>query len=115
MRSASLRFADAALWPLTVWGSLSHFDEHAADDYVERTSPIVASAIAFWLGAATIALLLVVSQGYTRGVEVDGIAFGVRVFNNGLAAVLSVLLVFLPVVYAIGLWLFATRDERYPR
>ena len=50
MRNESVRFAHAALWPLTIWTSLSHLDEHAADDYVERTSPIVGTAIAFWIG-----------------------------------------------------------------
>lgn len=115
MRSSSLRFANALLWPLTIWASLTHLEEHPADDYVERTSPIVASAIAFWICALGVVALMVLGQGHVRTAEVDGVMFGVRVFNDGLQAVLNVLVVFLPVIYAIGFWQFATRDERYPR
>ena len=37
MQATPQRYLNAALWPLTVWPSLLRFEDHAADDYVERT------------------------------------------------------------------------------
>jgi hypothetical protein len=48
MAAATLRFLSAAAWPLTIWISVTHFEEQTADDFVERTSPIVATAVAIW-------------------------------------------------------------------
>ena len=63
MAAAPVRFINAAAWPLTIWTSLSHFDDHPADDYVERTSPIVATAVAFWL---CFVALIVLASTYAR-------------------------------------------------
>lgn len=115
MRNTSLRFANAALWPLTIWTSLTHLEDHPADDYVERTSPNVGTAIAFWIGVLGAVAVWFASRGAVRGIDVDGDVSGVRVFNSGFDGLFGMLLVFLPVVYVIGFWLFATRDEAYPR
>lgn len=33
MAAAPVRFINAAAWPLTIWTSLTHLDDHPADDY----------------------------------------------------------------------------------
>lgn len=116
MKSAPLRFASAALWPLTIWTSLGHFGEHPADDYVERTSPIVAAAIGFWLCLGAYVLLSLGLQ-QSRGAAVSGEEFEyvLRFFDRRWETLASVLLYFLPVIYVIGFWMFTAREERYPR
>ncbi|MBL8551723.1 MAG: hypothetical protein JNJ73_17175 [Hyphomonadaceae bacterium] len=114
MRNAPARFLNAAFWPFTIWASLTHLEEHPADDYVERTSPIVAFALAFWicLGAiaglwATLRRSLIVAAGDEESV--------LRFMNPALMPMLNVLLFFLPAIYAVGFWMFTARDERFPR
>ena len=113
MRAAPVRFLNAALWPLSIWTSLTHFGEHPADDYVERTSPIVATAVAFWLGVAALVVLatptvhtVVASIG---GDETMGMV------RRTPGVVVDVLWFFVPVLYVIGFWLFTARDEAFPR
>ena len=114
MRAAPLRFLSAALWPLTIWSSLTHLEEHPADDYVERTSPIVASAIAFWI--CLIALLVLANPVTTSigGIVEDG-GEAIAVVRRSAGSIVGVLQVFTPVIYAFGFWLFTARDEAYPR
>ena len=57
MASTPMRFLNVAAWPLSIWTSLTHFGNHPADDYVERTFPIVATAIAFWICVAAMIYL----------------------------------------------------------
>jgi hypothetical protein len=111
MQATPLRLMNAVFWPLTIWTSLGHFDDHAADDYVERTSPIVATAVALWIGA----ILAVAVQLWSAGVIVVGDDGGeiIRRFRN--SDMNGVMLFFLPVIYLIGFWLYSTRDEAYPR
>jgi hypothetical protein len=114
MAAAPVRFLSAALWPLTIWSSLTHFEEHSADDYVERTSPIVATAIAFWVCAAALVFVTYISGGLNvlnDGSEGDAFAMAPR----WAGALSGVLWFFLPVIYFIGFWLFTARDEAFPR
>jgi hypothetical protein len=114
MSHAPIRFLVAALWPLTIWTSITHIEEHPADDYVERTSPIVAAAVAFWIGAAAWAgLQLTLNAGHS--VFVDGAEHVARMRNSGFNTLADVLLFFLPLFYAVGFWLYTARDERFPR
>lgn len=116
MRSAPIRFLNAALWPFTIWVSLTHVEEHPADDYVERTSPIIGSALAFWICAISATILwFAVNNGRLLTMDADGVEYGLRVFDRGLQAVMVVLAYFLPVIYVVGFWLFSTRDDSYPR
>ena len=111
MQATPLRLMNAVLWPVTIWTSLKHFDAHAADDYVERTSPIVATAIAFWIGVAAI----VAVQLWSGGVLVFG-ADGVEtVRHTRNSAISGVLWFFLPVIYLVGFWLYTTRADAHPR
>jgi len=110
MTAAPLRFLSAAAWPLTIWPSLTRLEDHSADDYVERTSPIVATAIAFW--ACVGVLLLVAYLG--GGVNVFGEEDSVTVVPRWAGDVSGVFWFFLPVIYAIGLWLFTVREESFP-
>ncbi|MEQ1492935.1 MAG: hypothetical protein ABL932_20520 [Terricaulis sp.] len=114
MAAAPVRFSNAAAWPLTIWTSLSHFDDHPADDYVERTSPIVASAIGFWLCFIALVILAnpavtAISGSFEGGDEV------VAYVRRTPGAIVDVLWLATPVIYLIGLWLFASRDEAFPR
>ncbi|MBL8537918.1 MAG: hypothetical protein JNM59_10995 [Hyphomonadaceae bacterium] len=114
MRAAPLRFLNAAAWPLTIWTSLSHLEEHPADDYVERTSPIVATAIAFWL--CLIALLVFANPVATAvGGMIDDGAEVLALVRRTPRAVVDVLMLMTPVMYVIGLWLFTAREEAFPR
>jgi hypothetical protein len=113
MQAAPVRFANAALWPLTIWTSLTHLEDHPADDYVERTSPIVATAVGFWVCAIAWIIFAnpaAVTIGGSAGGE--GVSELVRRVPTG---VIEVLMFFTPVLYLIGLWLFTSRDEAFPR
>lgn len=114
MASTPARFLSSAAWPLTIWTSLTNFGSHPADDYVERTFPIVATAIAFWVCvAALIYLNTAGASGVSIGMD-DGEA-AVRMSRRGAGVFTSVLMVFAPVLYLTGAWLFNAREERFPR
>ncbi len=116
MTRTPIRFLNALFWPVAIWTSLTHLEEHPADDYVERTSPIVAVAIGFWIGlAAWIGLRLSSEGGRIFLISAGGDEHAMRVTNTGFSSLADVLLFFLPVVYVIGFWLFTARDERFPR
>lgn len=114
MRAAPLRFLNAALWPLTIWVSLSHLGDHPADDFVERTSPIVAAAVAFWLCMAALIVLLT-PAAISMGAVIGADEFVASYVRRAPEAITNVVVFFAPVLYVIGLWLFSTRDEAYPR
>ncbi|MFT3727719.1 MAG: hypothetical protein QM759_07840 [Terricaulis sp.] len=114
MQAASVRFMNAALWPLMIWTSLKHFEEHPADDYVERTTPIVATAIGFWVCAIALVILANPPLMHSAG-SIDGGAPVTVFFRRIPVEAISALWFFVPSLYAIGFWLFATRDEAYPR
>ena len=113
MQATPIRLFSALFWPLSIWGSLTHLAEHPADDYVERTTPIAATAVAFWI--AFIALVIFANPAVTHisGV-IDGQELVGRMRRNW-GSVVSVLWFFVPVIYLIGFWLFTARDERFPR
>jgi len=114
MPSNPMRFLSAAAWPLTIWTSLTHFGDHPADDYVERTFPIIATAIAFWLCVAGLIYFSVSGAGGVAiGME-EGEA-AIRLSRRGVSVFTSVLMVFAPVLYATGFWLFNARQERFSR
>lgn len=104
------RFLSALLWPISVWPSLTHLAEHPDDDYVERTSPIVATAIGFWVCAALLAALLAGQNlTYTIFTELEVVHIVRRQSGAAIAALWAVT----PVLYLVGLWLFTAREERY--
>ncbi|MGD9966869.1 MAG: hypothetical protein AB7T59_10135 [Hyphomonadaceae bacterium] len=114
MAAAPLRFLNAAAWPLTIWTSLTHLDDHPADDYVERTSPIVATAIAFWV--CFIALLVLANPAVVAiGGEVEGGENVTAFIRRAPGAIVEVLWFVTPALYVIGLWLFTSREEAFPR
>lgn len=114
MRAAPVRFLNAALWPLTIWGSLTHLEDHPADDYVERTSPIVATAVAFWLCLIALIVFATPAVATIGGGIADGEFLATQV-RRVPGAIVGVLWLFTPVLYIIGFWLFASRDEAFPR
>lgn len=114
MAAAPVRFMNAAAWPLTIWTSLSRLEDHPADDYVERTSPIVATAIGFWL--CFIALIVLANPAVTSvgGMLEDGSSV-VTFVRRTPGAIVDVLWFMTPVLYVIGFWMFTARDEAFPR
>ena len=93
MQAARLRWLNTALWPLTVWLSFGKMRDHPADDYVERTSPIIAMAVGFCFVVAVVATIW---------------------FSNGPRTWFQVLAFFLPVLYGIGAMMYANREENFP-
>jgi hypothetical protein len=114
MQAAPVRFFNAAVWPLSIWTSLRHLEDHPADDYVERTSPIVATAIAFWIGLAALVVFATPSVQTLTGL-MDGGDEAVALVTRTPGAIVDVLWFFVPVIYVIGFWLFTSRDEAFPR
>ena len=109
MNAAPLRLLIAAAWPLTIWTSFTHFDEHPADDYVERTFPILATSVAFWVCVAGLIAVALTSHVSIVGDD------GTIVRHTRQSNVDDVLIVFLPVIYVVGLWLFSARADRFER
>ncbi|MBY0563663.1 MAG: hypothetical protein K2P58_05685 [Hyphomonadaceae bacterium] len=114
MRAAPLRFINAALWPLTIWMSLRHLEDHPADDYVERTSPIVATAVAFWISLIALIVLATPVVSTIGGGFEDGPLL-MEQFRRVPQAIVNALMFFTPVLYIAGFWLFTARDEAFPR
>lgn len=117
MAAAPIRLLGAAAWPLTVWSSLTRLEEHPADDYVERTSPIVASAIAFWVCVALLVFTLSMSGGPIVTMMGEGGAeqAAMRLVPRWTGVAAPVLVLFLAAIYIIGAWLFNKREEEFPR
>ena len=92
MGKAKGHFWRFIFWPISVWMSVRDFEKHAADDYVEYNSPIMATAVAFWAGVLLIA--------------------GVW-FSNGLLLDFNLLLWFTPLMYAVGLALYIHRERAF--
>ena len=111
MAATPLRLLNAVFWPFTIWASLSHLNDHPADDYVERTSPIVATAVAFWICA----IAAVAIQLWTSGVVIVGDEAGEMIRRARNSDMSGVLWFFLPVIYLVGFWLYTLRDEAFPR
>jgi hypothetical protein len=114
MAAAPLRFLNAAAWPLTIWTSLSHLGEHPADDYVERTSPIVATAVAFWVCFVALIMLANPAVMAVGGLADDGSEL-VTFVRRTPGAIVDVLWLMTPVLYVVGFWMFTSRDEAFPR
>ena len=114
MAAAPVRFINAAAWPLTICTSLTHLDEHPAYDYVERTSPIVATAIGFWV--CLVALVILANPAVTAiGGSIEGGESLVTFIRRTPGSIVGVLWFITPALYVIGLWLYASRDEAFPR
>lgn len=114
MAAAPLRFIGAVAWPLTIWTSLTKLENHPADDYVERTSPIVATAVAFWL--CFIALIVFANPVVTAiGGSVDGGEVVQQFVRRVPGSIVGVLWWMTPVLYIAGFWMFTSRDEAFPR
>lgn len=115
MAAAPFRFLSAAAWPLTIWTSLTQLEKHPADDYVERTSPIVATAVAFWVCVGiAVASYLAVGERTVEG-EGGAASYAIRLIPQWTEVASGVMWFFIPALYIIGLWLYTARDEAFPR
>ena len=115
MRSDITSFLNAAFWPITVWPSLARVEEHAADDFAGRSAPIVAFAIAFWACVIGLVVLYLSLQSRMMTVTSEGIDVHLLLSHQGWRTAFGVVLLFTPLIYAIGFWLFTMREVRYPK
>jgi hypothetical protein len=109
-----MRLLNSALWPLTIWPSVFNLEKHPADNYAERTFPLIATALGFWVCVALLAVTLM--QGgpaVTFGGD-TGEGLVAHISPGWADGVSGVLWFFLPALYVIGLWLFVARDEAFP-
>jgi hypothetical protein len=113
MQANPMRLLSAAFWPLTIWPSISNFEKHPADNYAERTFPLIATAIGFWICVALLTTTLM-QGGLAAFSGFDGATVSARISPGWADGVSGVLWFFLPALYIIGLWLFVKRDEAFP-
>jgi hypothetical protein len=113
MQATPLRLLSTAMWPLTIWPSVFNLDKHPADNYAERTFPLLATAIGFWLCVVLLAMTLM-SGGSIATFGDEAASIGARLSPGWADGVSGVLWFFLPALYIIGLWLFAAREEAFP-
>ena len=105
-------FLQSVFWPIAVWPSFGRIAEHSNDDYVERTTPIIGTAIGFW--ACVAGLLLAQLATTSRAIQVDGIVFNSLRSWAGADTIFAVLFFFLPLLYVAGFWMFGEREQKYP-
>jgi hypothetical protein len=104
MAQPTNKWFQSVFWPISCLPSFQHIPKHAADDYVGRTSPLLGTAFAFWICAAgAIALYLI-----THNILIGDLAW------RGDDTAFSVVSLILLVLYLVGFWLFANREEDYP-
>lgn len=115
MQATPMRLMATALWPLSVWPSIFNMDKHPADDYAERTFPLLATAVAFWVCVGLLVYVALQTGTLVSIGDEDGLAIQARMTPRWVDGVSGVLWFFLPALYIIGLWLYAARDEAFPR
>jgi hypothetical protein len=114
MQASPMRLLNIVLWPLTIWPSVFNLEKHPADNYAERTFPLIATAIGFWICVAL--LMMTLTQGSLAAFTGDGGDTVSARLSPGWAEDVSVVLwFFLPSLYIIGVWLFAKREEAFPQ
>jgi hypothetical protein len=113
MQASPMRLLTTAMWPLTIWPSVFNLEKHPADNYAERTFPLIATAIGFWLCVVLLAMTMM-SGGSIAMFGEEEAAVAARLSPGWADGVSGVLWFFLPALYIIGLWLFAAREEAFP-
>lgn len=114
MQATPVRILTTALWPLAIWPSIANFEKHPADNYAERTFPLIATAIGFWVCVALLVYVLMQGGPLINIDEGEGFSSAARYVPRWVEGVSGVLWFFLPALYVIGLWLYAARDEAFP-
>ena len=104
MQSPFSKWFQTIFWPISCLPSFGHIPKHSADDYVGRTSPLLATAFAFWICAIVVVVLLLITNGIALG----------DLNWRGAPTILGVLELFLLVIYASGFYMFANREDDYP-
>jgi hypothetical protein len=114
MPSAANKLVQSIFWPISVWPSFTHVEEHPADDYVEQTTPIIGTAIGFWACVGGLLILWLLNLPQLNNVVVEGVSLRTSLSSRAGDTAFQVLLFFLPVLYVAGFWMFAQREEEYP-
>lgn len=104
MAQPTNKWFQSVFWPISCLPSFGHIPKHSADDYVGRTSPLLGTAFAFWICAAgAIALWMM-----TQGIVFEHVSR--RAADTGFGVITLILIV----LYLVGFWLFANREDDYP-
>lgn len=114
MQKAPNKLLQSIFWPIAVWPSFTHVEEHPADDYVEQTTPIIGTAIGFWACAGALIAMWLMGMPVLTNFQADGATLDARTTPQGGETARQVLLFFLPVLYIAGFWMFARREDEYP-
>ena len=114
MQATPQRLMTTAFWPVSVWPSIFNLEKHPADNYAERTFPLIGTAIGFWVCVGLLGYLLLQTGSLVNIDDGDGMAIQARMIPRWIESVSGVMWFFLPALYVIGLWLYAARDEAFP-
>lgn len=105
---APQRFAtklfQSIFWFISCLPSFQHIPKHTADDYVGRTSPLLATTAAFWIAA----IALIVVWGIANGMFMTNMAW------RGIENAVDVGALFVLVLYIAGFYQFFNRETDYP-
>jgi hypothetical protein len=97
------KWIQSIFWPISVLPSFQHIPKHSTGDYVGRTSPLLGTAFAFWIAAIGAIVLALIDGGVLP-----------QWSWRGIDTALSVVLLFVAVLYVAGFWMFASREDQYP-
>src|SRR5262249_11876912 len=100
----SVKLFQSVFWFISCLPSLGHFKDHAADDYVGRTSPLLGTTFAFWVCAVALIVLVLMASG----------ALLQQFAWRGMDTAVDVAALFLVVLYIAGFWMFWNREGDYP-
>jgi hypothetical protein len=96
------KWIQSIFWPISCLPSFQHIPKHS-ENYVGRTSPLLGTAFAFWIAAIGAVVLALIANGVLANLA-----------WRGIDTALSVVLLFVLVLYVAGFWLFVNREEDYP-
>ena len=113
MSTTPSKLVQSVFWPISVWPSFTHVEEHPADDYVEQTTPILGTAVGFWACMIGLIAIWVLNLPILTNLEIEGVQMIARMTHSA-GAVEQVLVLFLLVLYATGFWMFYNREGKYP-
>ncbi len=97
------KWIQSIFWPISVLPSFQHIPNHPTGDYVGRTSPLLGTAFAFWIVAIGAIVVALIANGYIPGWS-----------WRGVDVAQTVSAIFAGVLYVVGFWQFASREDIYP-
>ena len=100
----SVKLFQSIFWFISCLPSFQHIPNHAADDYVGRTSPLLGTAFAFW--AALLAEVAIWMMA--NGIMIPNLV------GHGIENFVDVGALLVLVLYIAGFYQFFNRETDYP-